>query len=423
MSYKVIASINNIIKQYNNFSIQDKSTREILGELYFLRSYCYFRLTRTYGQVPLIDNIDISYTVPKSSFLEIYKFIENDLIVAKSLLPENNSTARIPYVTPHRGTAKAILAEVYLSWAGYPVKDISKYGLAAKEAGETIESAGYFGFGLVNDFAYLWDSIHLYNTESVFTIYFAIPSHYSSTALPFYLSEIPYLNFLYGGISFHFSGIAFTTAPDLPYVMSYFPPTEVESFNNYPPGYRKDITFFTTIYVPPESVNSGDTGYIHITHVSPCSRIAYRKFYYQPYYLDKYFLGSSKVYLFRFAQTVFTYAEAMARSGQLNAQAYEYVNQIRRRAHQLDLYSPSVYDLPAGLSPEAFADSVVWERAWELCGEPEGRWFDLVRLEMVEDLPKLRDPKEGGPPSVFDKSVYYFTIPGNDTLLNPNLGK
>jgi hypothetical protein len=78
--------------------------------------------------------------------------------------------------------------------------------------------------------------------------------------------------------------------------------------------------------------------------------------------------------------------------------------------------------LPIGLSAEAFADSVVWERAWELCGEPEGRWFDLVRLEMVENLPKLRYSDEVDPPITFDKSAYFFSIPTSDTILNHNLG-
>jgi hypothetical protein len=119
-----------------------------------------------------------------------------------------------------------------------------------------------------------------------------------------------------------------------------------------------------------------------------------------------------------------TYAEAMSRSSQPDVKAYDCINQIRRRAHHLDLNSSSIYDLQTGLSSEAFADSVVWERAWELCGEPEGRWFDLIRLEMVEDLPKLRNPNEGGPPfGVYDKSVYFSPIPANDTILNPHLGK
>jgi len=106
----------------------------------------------------------------------------------------------------------------------------------------------------------------------------------------------------------------------------------------------------------------------------------------------------------------------------MDTKAYECVNMIRRRARNVDIHSPSAYDLQSGLSPETFADSVVWERAWELCGEPEVRWFDLIRLEKVEDLSKMRDPKEGGPPASFGKSVYFSPIPASEILLNPNLG-
>jgi starch-binding outer membrane protein, SusD/RagB family len=101
------------------------------------------------------------------------------------------------------------------------------------------------------------------------------------------------------------------------------------------------------------------------------------------------------------------------------------VNMIRRRAKNLNIHSPSPFDLKPGLSPEAFADSVVWERAWELAGEPEGRWFDLVRLEKVEELSKLNNPRDGDFPlsNVITKSDYYFPIPESEIILNPILGE
>jgi hypothetical protein len=135
--------------------------------------------------------------------------------------------------------------------------------------------------------------------------------------------------------------------------------------------------------------------------------------------------GSQRLDLFRFAHTLLTYAEASARSGNLNEKAYKCVNMIRRRANQLDIHTPSEFDLQPGMSAEAFADSVVWERAWELAGEPEGRWFDLVRLEMVEDLPQLRGIDDGDFPAdmIATKDDYYFPIPEGDILLNPALGE
>jgi starch-binding outer membrane protein, SusD/RagB family len=429
--YSTIVSANNIITQIKSASAKEISTREILGEMYLISAYGHFRLTRSFGQVPIIDNIDVNYNVPKPTYTDIYKFIEHDLRMAMELLPVNTSSARIPYETPNRGSAKAILAEVYLSWAGYPANDASKYASAAKEAGETIDSADYFGFKLLDDFTYLWDKKHLYNSESVFALYC------SNSKLQYY-SYYNWKVFYYGRKNSRlypqYYPIARRTVLDL----SFFP-VEINFYNNYPAGYRKEITFYTTVYYDFSEYDStgrnilhADTGYTHIDQVNKCSRIGYRKFYYEPYemviddgnpYALTYF-GQPRVYLFRFTQTVLTYAEAMARSGQLNTRAYECVNQIRRRAHHLNINMSSPFDLPAGLSPEVFADSVVWERAWELCGEPEGRWFDLVRLEKVEYLSKLRNPYEDGPPNgVYNKSVYFFPIPPLDTLLNPNLGK
>jgi hypothetical protein len=122
------------------------------------------------------------------------------------------------------------------------------------------------------------------------------------------------------------------------------------------------------------------------------------------------------IYIYRYAHTLLTYAEAKARSGQLDASAYEAVNMVRRRANKVDIYSPSKYALAPGLSAKQFADSVVWERAWEFCGEPEGRWYDLVRLEMVEQLPKLW----GGGPAM-TKDDYFEIMPESEIALDPNL--
>jgi starch-binding outer membrane protein, SusD/RagB family len=421
--YSTIASANNIISQYNLSLTKDQPTRKVLGEMYLIRAYCHFRLTRVYGQVPIIDNSDVDYNVPKPSFTEIYRFIENDLKTAMQLLPENNSAARIPFVTTHRGSAKAILAEVYLSWAGYPANDASKYNLAAKEAGETIDSASYFGLGLVSDFTFLWDKQHLYNSESVFSLY--CDNH---------LDQNNYWDRNFNSFYKCSNGTYIHLSRETALQINFFP-VEINFYNSYPACYRKEITFCTTVYYDTSYYDKydlirQDTGHVHIDKVSQCNRMAYRKFYYERYeiydsvYHQKIFFGTPRVYIFRYTQTVLTYAEAMARSGQLNAKAYECVNQIRRRAHHADINSPSAFDLPAGLSTGAFADSVVRERAWELCAEPEGRWFDLVRLEMVENLSKMRHSNEDGPPNGnYSKSAYFFPTPPFDIILNPNLGK
>jgi len=427
--YPVIVSANNIIVQYDDLSALDQQSRNVLGEIYLIRAYCIFRLTRTYGQIPLIDDIEIDFSLESASLVEIYEFVENDLKKARSLLPENASLARKPYMTPHRGVAKALLAELYLNWAGYPLKENEKYNLAAKEAGEVIDSANFFQLDLNADFAYLWDREHRLNPESLFCIYFADPAD------SYNLEEINYAYLGYADNDYNYYMLL--TGPESPGLRLFFFSSEVNFFNNFPAGYRKEITFFQTIYVPNDYpyYPQIDTGFITINAIDICNRPAYRKFYYDPVILPyeqfnayslwfDYYFGDTKMYIYRFAHTLLTYAEAKARSGQLDASAYEAVNRIRRRANNVDQFTTSIYDLSPGLSQEAFADSVVCERAWELAGEPEGRWFDLVRLEKVADLENIRHPQEGGPPWFpFPEEEWFFPAPAEDILLNPNLEK
>ena len=130
-----------------------------------------------------------------------------------------------------------------------------------------------------------------------------------------------------------------------------------------------------------------------------------------------------QLYLIRYAQTLLTYAEASARSGNLNQKSYEAVNKIRRRANELYPDDPSEYDLPNTLTTEQFIDSVVWERAWELCEEPEGRWFDIIRLDLKEEIMASRegyDEQHELPESIVSDDWYFALIPQEDRWLNPN---
>lgn len=414
--FSIVASANNIISQFNDSIKYDTPTRNLLGEVHLLRAYCYFRLTRIYGQVPLIYDIDIDYTCQKASYLEIYSSIEQDLTIASNLLPANNSSARIQYVTPHRGVAKALLAELYLNWAGFPILDNTKYKLAASIAEEVIDSSTFFGFSLVDDFAFLWDDAHRYNNESVFTLYFADPE------TSYDISEVNYMfhAFVYDS-TVSFSGYYVYYLKEL-----YFPfyPTGRKFYDGYPINYRKAITFFTKRYYD-------GVGIVDYSKKSPCLKIGFRKFYFNPsissqtnYPKHNLLIGSSKIYLFRYATTLLTYAEATASAGNLNPKAYECLNAIKRRARKEDPRMRSPFDLQSGLSTEVFIDSVLWERAWELAGEPEGRWFDLVRRQMVEQLPELRYDDEAGIPVFPITKEHYFTpIPEEDVWLNPNLGE
>ena len=433
--FQTIACANDILQKSKRLNKKDIVIQHLLGEVYFIRAYSYFWLVRLFGQVPIIDNVDVSYTVKKSSFSKIYRFIESDLQSAIRLLPNSSNEARIKYVTPHRGAAKALLAEVYLSGAGYPLKDTRMYADAARLAGEVIDSADYFGFGLMPDLADLWNGRHEVNKESVFSFYSS-----GIRILFWYSTDYNEKNYLVTDLYFSTPPLGSTNSP---YAAILF-------YNSFPSGYRKNMTYINQryyVYSPncvTDSLNPqntycppAETLMYNIKKIDLCYIMNFRKYYTDfnlqindLIYLDiwsridnpLYSNFGNVIYLFRYAHTLLTYAEAKARSGSLDASAYEAVNQVRRRANKVDLFTQSVYDLHDGLTPEQFADSVVCERGWEFCAEPEGRWFDLLRLEMVSKLSSLKYPGQGAVyPVNINPDNYFLPLPNSDIMLNPNL--
>jgi hypothetical protein len=408
--YTAIININRLLPV---LSIDDDSA--ITGELYFLRAYCYFKLARLFGTPPLVTDIDVNYFIEKPSYREVYEFIESDMLKAMELLPDTYADARIPGETPNKGTAKAMLAEIYFAMAGFPVNDTPKYAESARLAGEVIENAEAYNFALLDDLVKLWKNDNRHNTEAIFGLYFDEDGEETQNTI--------------GA-----SGVcAYFQEDDLEICGGYNP--EFKFFNTFPNNYRRFNSFVTGHY----ENNSYDTIYgldgslefkPYDPLVNPCDFLSYAV---SLKWLDRgaYNRGDARwdiknqitLYLLRYAQTLLTYSEAKARSGNLDASCFESVNQIRRRANNLNIHTPSEFDLPPDLTTEQFLDSVVWERAWELCTEPEGRWFDIIRLDLKDKLAEFRYPQDvptGVADAYLNEDWYFYLIPQNDRWLNPN---
>ncbi len=139
--------------------------------------------------------------------------------------------------------------------------------------------------------------------------------------------------------------------------------------------------------------------------------------YYKKYADDinpKDWWGSRTQQVIRYAEVLLTYAEAKAMSDGPDASAYNALNTIRNRA--------GLKNLTQGLSARAFRDSVVAERGWEFAGgENASRWFDLIRLEILEAATMKRDPAETPlyhPPTHDD---YWRRIPTSESSIEPRI--
>ena len=88
-------------------------------------------------------------------------------MIAEANLPAPGSTANVGRASS--AAAKTLLADLYLTWAGWPVKDNSKNTLAASKAKEVIDM-GYHSLLPIDK---LWLLENANSRESVFSVQFS----------------------------------------------------------------------------------------------------------------------------------------------------------------------------------------------------------------------------------------------------------
>lgn len=376
--YKTIQGANNILNNYQQVTGDQAIIKEIAGEAHFLRALSYYWLVRGFGEIPLITDSEFKadmLSIGKSSVADVYALIESDLQKAEELIGNTKRNAG----RPNKGSVKALLADVYLTQGGWPVKDASKYVLAAQKAKEVIDQKDTYGFGLA-ELEDLWSG----TTDGIGT---------KEEVMAFHTSRN------YGGSANAFYGWAGTPGEEGGWD-DFF--AEINFFHSFPEGKRKEITFHT------EFTRKSD-GTTIPWQSSAAKHPYYGKLRKNP---NDHFLSSLPVHMIRYAHVLLIYAEAQARAdGTPNTAAYTALNAVRERAGLAPL---------SGLNGPEFIQAVVDERAWEFAAEFT-RWFDLVRLELVEEANSNKHPDDLKPQSPITKDDYTFPIPAVDADINPNL--
>lgn len=388
-SWRIINAANEIILRYEDADATEEKKQEVAGQAHFIRAYNYFMLVRQYNKLPFyIDNRGLSTDMKLSEPKDIYDLIVEDLVIAENYLPENwNNDSKRKGVAWTKGAAKSLLAYVYISMAGYPLNDVSKYALAAEKAKEVIDNETKYGYRLMENIADLYSKEYNYENRACDEVVLAFfnENNYGCTLCSFPAE--------YGGWECYMA--------------------ELNFFESYPDGPRKEAIFMWEF--PFE--NGVVKHYSELSAGHP---------FYKQYWDGKLdwnapwkgmnWKNSRPQVAITHAHNLLVYAEARAMSSSgPDESAYDAVNRVRNRA--------GLSDLPPGLSREAFRDSVVRERAWEFCGgyfctDP---WYDLVRLERVEESVKNRHPDENPLVNIPTKDHYFAPYPSEDVVKNPNL--
>lgn len=384
--------IEGVQEKIATYTTEDQELATIyMAEARSLRALFYFELLRRYGHIALMTNTAMSSQHPSTFVQEdpvkVYEFIEQDLQYAVENLPYvvDDNKRRDNSFRFSKGAALGLLAKVYATWAGYPIRDQSKWELAANTAEILITSNKH---GLLNDYEQLWKNsgAGTWNpTESLIEV-----SFYSPTAVNGAQDPIGRIGKWNGVRATEIAGQRGRNAANVRVVHTF-----VLDWRNYPQDLRRDISVANYQYNPTKVLwakTGNDTDAQAIADDADPTKKQSQKQNYTPAKWDteKYVPQSNALinndlsnvnwYVLRYADVLLLYAEAVNEWKQgPTAEAYTAVNMVRRRGHGLPVESNSAMaDIPAGLDVDGFRTAIQKERSFELAFEGH-RKMDLIR--------------------------------------------
>jgi hypothetical protein len=362
-------AIDNIPKVVGTEEIKNR----LILEAKFIRGLLYFQAVRLWGGVPIVlhepTSIQLESLKSKRATVdEVYAQIISDLKDAEGL-PATYTSTNLGRATS--GAAKAILAKVYLTRKDYP-----NTILKAKE----VINGGY-GYALFENFGDIFAKAKKNGKEHIFSVQFE-PNQAGNGS---------------SGSTFQatsFTGFTATEPADIISDVALF-------YDIYAPGdVRRDVSYKKqllnpatgTLYTFPKPIFSK---YLDLTNLATPSNVAIN------------------FPVIRYADILLSLAEAINEQGTPTAEAYELINQVRRRAFGKPITTPDATVDLVGLNQTTFRAAIQEERKKEFVQEGQ-RWFDLVRWgTLVTEIKKVTAKN-----SVSERNNLY-PIPQSERNIDP----
>ncbi|MDR1975291.1 MAG: RagB/SusD family nutrient uptake outer membrane protein [Bacteroidales bacterium] len=376
------------IDKVNDPTLTDAERARYKAEGLIFRAMVYFDMVRIWGNVPLItteavditaENVEEVYPVyfpPQTTSLEVYKQIERDLLDALPDAPANNAGDKTIF---SKSLARTLLAKVYAE------KTLRDYNLSLQYC-EEVEADG---FNLVEDF------------NDLFGVQLTDPTAPPSETNP--AIEIKMRNTVESIYEAQFTTgdgnwVAWVLSRKLDEWNFNF------DFAKWICPSRDIIKAFT---------DAGDTK--RYTESIVYYDVPWQIYYPKENYPHTYKCRSAfnSIIKYRFADVLLMKAEALIMLGR-ESEALPILNRIRQRA--------GLQDLPASAlsGTETAIKTYLAERRLELAFEGS-RWFDLVRLDKVEEVMNSINSRDAGRPALvypYDEFSYILPIP--QTVLDQN---
>jgi hypothetical protein len=343
--YEVVYRANVLQERIQPFSFA--RVPQFKGEARFLRALAYFDLVRFFGAVPIVNKtltIDESKLIPRAPVADVYQFIVDDLKFAADNLPATYGTVDKGRAT--KWAAKALLAKVYLTMYGYPLRQASALPLAKQQLIDVYAAAGPNTFSVATNFADLFKAAND-NKYAVFEIQFQSGGTGLGNPIPWQQGQVFPTNW----------------SPFTAFAADFTLPPALFGANWPKADRRKAATIDSVVRNAAGNIVAG--------------RPQFTKF------LEKGAAGvqnrtdyANNFPIIRFEDVVLMYAEVLTEEtgGTPPPLALSLVNQIRTRSG----LTPFTATSPEAASQNAFRAAILKERRYEFIAEGQ-RWHDLVR--------------------------------------------
>lgn len=429
------------LDRLKDMDIDEAKKKRFEGEARFILALRYYRMTRHFGDIPLIKEkpIDLDEAaLPRSPKQEVLDYALANVNKAIDYLPETYTNDNIGRIT--KGAALTLKADMYLDMASYAKfhkgQDATELWKEAALAAKQVIDLNLYG--LEDDFAYIFKAEANNNNKEVI-LAFQYKEDEKTHMLPILASP--------AGTGITGQGWA-SFCPTRQLVDSYETTEgktiyESDLYDKNNPWENRDARLKKTFFLPGYEClrpNGSYEPYMPHPAYNKDERInhegggitGYMYLKYNDQELEKPSASWTNFSLYRYAEVLLIYAEALNEYDPNNTQIAWAVNQVRKRAEL-----PGVDNLIG--NQEAMREKIREERRHEFVAEHK-RYFDILRWKIAEKV--LNEPGYGinkdenapigdytveqflGQNRTFDANKHYlWPIPQSARDKNPNLGQ
>jgi starch-binding outer membrane protein, SusD/RagB family len=375
-SYVTINRANILLDNIEQIAMDNTLKNRLKGEALFLRALSYLNLVRVFGGVPIretstrgVENLEL----PRSPAADVYALVISDLTQAVEWLTPKTALTGNNRGRANKTAAYTLLGKAFLTRASDPSSaqsgdyqqaiDALNAAIAVGDSQLLTNYASVFAIGNENNAEIIFDIQRMDAPELGGNL-----TPLLATAVTNELYQIPWHDYL-ANVDFYKT----FDQEDTRRAVTFYDRMSV------PASAGGGIVYFDPDLLPVDGAWRRADNDAQV----PASLVdvhvpGFRKF------VDMEAIQGNRdrnnYVILRFSDVYLMLAEAI--SGLNNgptAQAYEYINKVRRRAYNVNIDTPNVSVDLAGLSADAFTEALYRERRKEFVIEGHG-WFDGKRM-------------------------------------------